>query len=260
MKAIILAAGQGKRLLPLTQNIPKCLVSLAGKTILDHAFSSLNIAGVTDITVVTGYRADKISEKGIVTRHNPAFESTNMVYSLFCAEDLMSSDDVLIVYGDIIFAPSAVSALMSDPAPFSVGVNTKWRELWNIRMEDPLTDAESLKIDPRGNIVEIGNPASSYKDIDGQYMGLLLIRKRVLPAIRTFYHSKNHQSGHRSKDFPTMYMTDFVQAVIDELMPVKSVLIDGGWVEIDTKTDIEAYQKYPQVLSFLEMPKKRYLN
>ena len=255
MKAIILAAGQGKRLLPLTQNIPKCLVSLAGKTILDHAFSSLNIAGVTDITVVTGYQANKISEKGVVTRHNPAFETTNMVYSLFCAEDLMSSDDLLIVYGDIIFAPSAVSSLMCDPAPFSIGVNTKWRELWNIRMENPLTDLESLKIDSRGNIIEIGNPVSSYKDIDGQYMGLLLIRKRVLPAIRNFYHSKNHQSVH-CKDTSTMYMTDFVQAVIDELLPVKSVLIDGGWVEIDTKTDIEAYQKYPQILSFLETTKK----
>lgn len=240
MRAIILAAGQGTRLRPLTDDRPKCLVEFCGHTILDRAVASLAAAGIDDVAVVTGYRADLIAARGLVTRHNPAFERTNMVHSLFCAEDLMAGDDLLIVYGDIVFHPRLVTALADSDAPIALAVNTRWRELWERRMDDPLADAETLKLDPDGNIVELGKRPQGYDDVEGQFTGLIRIGREALGAVRDFYHALDRSAVYDGKDFDNMYMTSFLQAIIDRLMPVRAVPVAGGWLEIDSLDDLKA--------------------
>jgi choline kinase len=240
MRAIILAAGQGTRLSPLTDDRPKCLVPFLGKPILDHVLASLAAAGIDDVAVVTGYRADMIAARGLTTRHNPDFERTNMVHSLFCAEDLMTDDDLLIVYGDIVFHPRLALALKESPAPFALAVNTRWRELWERRMTDPLSDAETLKLDSGGNIVELGKRPKSYDEVQGQFTGLIRIARDTLPAVRRYYAALDRSAHYDGKDFANMYMTSFLQAVIDGLMPVKAVPMDGGWLEIDSIDDLRA--------------------
>lgn len=246
MRAIILAAGQGTRLKPLTNKVPKCLVLFNGIPILDHILLALRKADVTDITVVTGYRAESIIARGIPTRYNPDYASTNMVYSLFCAEDLMEGDDVLVVYGDIVFRPALVRALCEDEASIAVAVNTRWRELWKLRMSDPLIDAETLKLDADGNIVELGKKACSYAEIQGQYTGLIRIASKVLPQVRAFYHGLDQTRLYDGKDFRNMFMTSFLQEIIDNLMPIHAVLVDGGWIEIDSVKDLSAYERLPE--------------
>lgn len=246
MKAIILAAGQGTRLKPLTDAIPKCLVPFKGRPILDHILLSLHQAGISDVTVVTGYRSDAVAARGIPTRHNPDFASTNMVHSLFCAEDLLEGDDVLVVYGDIVFRSGLVQELSRERAPISIAVNTRWRELWQLRMSDPLADAETLKLDAEGNIVELGKKACSYGEIQGQYTGLIRIAHEALPRVRSFYHGLDRKQLYDGKNFRNMFMTSFLQEIIDHLMPVKAVLIDGGWVEIDSIEDLRAYETLPE--------------
>lgn len=238
MRAIILAAGQGTRLSPFTDDRPKCLVEFLGKPILDHAVAALAEAGVQDVTVVTGYRADMIKAKGLRTRHNPRFESTNMVNSLFCAEDLMADDDVLVVYGDIVFHPRLVSALLDDDARVSLAVNTEWRALWEERMEDPLSDAETLKLDADGNVIELGKRPTSYDDVQGQFTGLIRISRDSLADVKRFYDAMDRSAEYDGKDFPNMYMTSFLQEIIDGLMPVRAVRVDGGWLEIDSTEDL----------------------
>jgi len=246
VKAIILAAGQGTRLKPLTDAIPKCLVPFRGKPILDHILFALHETGIADITVVTGYRDDAVVARGIPTRHNPEFASTNMVRSLFCAEDLLEGDDVLVVYGDIVFRSALAHALSQERAPISVAVNTQWRELWQLRMSDPLADAETLKLDAKGNIVELGKKARSYEEIQGQYTGLIRIAREALPRVRAFYHALDQTRLYDGKNFHNMFMTSFLQEIIDHLMPIKAVLVGGGWVEIDSIEDLLAYEKLPE--------------
>ena len=90
MKAIILAAGQGTRLRPLTKNKPKCLVKLAGKSLLDHQLEVLRAAGIYDIHVVAGYRADQLDRPEFTRHINKRFAETNMVNTLFAAESVMT--------------------------------------------------------------------------------------------------------------------------------------------------------------------------
>jgi choline kinase len=246
VRAIILAAGQGLRLKPLTDDKPKCLVPFRGRPILDHMLSALRAAGVADVAVVTGYRAETIRDRGLPTRHNPDYASTNMVHSLFCAEDLLDGDDVLIVYGDILIRPAFLQAFCESSAPLAVAVNTEWRPLWALRMEDPLADAETLKLDRRGYIVDLGKRANSYAQIEGQFMGLIRIARDTLPRVRAFYHSLDRARRYDNKDFRNMFMTSFLQEVIDGLLPIRAVLLGGGWLEIDSIDDLTAYEALPR--------------
>ena len=102
MKAIILAAGEGKRLHPLTLNQPKCLVELFGKSILKWQVDVFNHFNITDIAVVKGYMEEKINIPDINYYINKKFRDTNMVETLFTAREIMD-DSVIVSYGDIIF-------------------------------------------------------------------------------------------------------------------------------------------------------------
>ena len=109
-------------------------------------------------------------------------------------------------------------------------------------MEDPLKDAETMKIGKDGNIIELGKKPTSYNDIEGQYIGLIKIKKEALQKIIQFYKSLDREVFYDGKNFNNMYMTSFIQLLIDKVMPVKPVFIEGGWLEIDTVEDLHNYK------------------
>ena len=241
-RAILLAAGQGTRLAPLTDDRPKCLVPLAGRTILDRARSSLAAARITDLWVVAGYRAEMISSAGYRTIVNERFASTNMVTSLFAARQLIDgSRDILIVYGDIVFEPRVVEAMTQSTAMVSVAVNRAWQPLWAARMDDPLVDAETLKIS-NGLVTEIGKKPGALTDIEGQYMGLIRVRAEVAQRFCQAYDQIDRQASYDGVRFEQMYMTSFLQALIDSEWPVAAVEVSGGWLEVDTLDDLKLYE------------------
>ena len=114
-KALILAAGQGSRLRPLTNSRPKCLVKLAGKTLLSRQVSVLRSETINDIHVVTGYLGEQIENLGFKTIHNKNFDKTNMVASLFCGMEFIEScnEDLIIAYGDIVYNPDNLKAMLT---------------------------------------------------------------------------------------------------------------------------------------------------
>lgn len=237
MKAIILAAGQGARLRPLTDDRPKCMVEYQGEPLIQHVVRALRKNGVNDIVAVRGYKPEALRCAGLRFYDNPRYSSTNMVTTLFCAEQELEGD-VIISYSDIVYSPSVIQRLRATDAEFAVVIDRDWRRLWQERMDDPLDDAETLRIDPAGHIIELGKKARSYEDIEGQYIGLLKIAASAWPKLRAFYHRLDRHATYDGKDFDNMYMTSFVQAVIDRLMPVTAVPIQGGWLEIDVPSDL----------------------
>src|SRR3954466_13976178 len=87
MRMIILAAGQGTRLRPLTDDRPKCLVPLSGKPLLEWQIETARAVDIPHIAVVCGYRADQLKKYPLTLVPNPRFETTNMALPLFCARD-----------------------------------------------------------------------------------------------------------------------------------------------------------------------------
>lgn len=247
-KAVILAAGEGSRLRPLTKTRPKCLVELNGESLLSRQIRVLNSALITDIHLVTGYLEKKFSGLGMETSHNVDFENTNMVHSLFCAMKFLKScsEDLIIAYGDIVYEKRNLEAMMLSADDVSCMIDESWLQLWKLRNEDPLDDAETLVIGERNTIVEIGKKPENYEKIDGQYTGLLKIKAAALPSVIDFYLGLDRNRLYDGKDFENMYMTSFLQELINSGMGVHAVPVNGGWLEVDSVSDIELYERLEQ--------------
>ena len=170
---------------------------------------------------------------GYQTVHNPVYDETEMVYSLFCARDRFPEDDDLCIsYGDIVYDRSVVEALQNCDAPLCVVIDSEWRRLWELRFDDPLSDAETLRIED-DRVVEIGAEPSGYNEIDGQYIGLIKVRRDYVDEFVDAYDSLDQSSIH---------MTRFIQHLIDSGWEVAPVEIDGSWLEVDTLEDLEVYR------------------
>jgi choline kinase len=121
-KAIILAAGVGSRLRPLTEDLPKCLLDVGGRTLIDHQLGSLARYGVTDVVVVVGYRAGRIRRHlGDRVRYldNERYASTNSLYSLWLAREELGSG-ALILNSDVLALPLLFDRLLRSAAPDAI--------------------------------------------------------------------------------------------------------------------------------------------
>lgn len=248
MKALILAAGFGSRLMPLTQNTPKCLVEYKGAKILDYELKALREAGIGEIGIVGGYLFDTIKEyasgQGICHIYqNTNFARTNMVTTLFCAYEFLQKciddkEDVLISYADIIYSQEIIRSLVGCKKDFAIAVDMGWQDLWEKRFADILSDAETLKLDGE-YIIELGKKPQSIEQIEGQYMGLFRFSAKFLPKILEFYKKLDRNVLYDGKDFDNMYMTSFLQALIDAGFRAHCVKNIWWWLEIDNLSDLE---------------------
>lgn len=244
MRGLILAAGAGSRLRPLTDDRPKAMVPLFGEPLLHRSIATLRAAGVGEVVVAAGHRADAISAPGCRIILNVHHARTNMVATLFCVLDQLDDDDDLIVaYGDIAFTQDVARSVIGCESGIAVAVDTGWRQLWSLRMDDPLADAETLKLDSKGNITELGRPARSYADIEAQYIGLVRVGREMLVPMRDIYERLSGQSHVKGEPFEQMYMTTFLQVLIDEGWVIRAVPIKHGWLEVDTVEDLQLYER-----------------
>jgi choline kinase len=121
LKALILAAGTASRLRPLTNSLPKCMLEVGGITIIERTINNLVAGGVSDIIIVTGYLADELKEfiqskfpgLQIAYIHNPVYDSTNNIYSLWLARDLVKDSEILLLDSDIIFDKKILDLLLT---------------------------------------------------------------------------------------------------------------------------------------------------
>jgi len=244
MKLIILAAGSGTRLRPYTDSLPKCMVPVLGRPLIDRLMDSIRAAGIDNVVIVRGYQADRLELSGddlpanFSFVLNPEFATTNMIYSLWTARHEIT-DPVIISYADILYEPQVLKALIAVPDDISVVVDRDWRAYWERRFDDPLSDAESLSVDGAGNIESIGQKASDANDIRGQYIGLMKFSGGGVDALTAAMEAHHRGEGTSTRNFHQMYMTDLLQGMIDGGTRIRPVWIDGGWVEVDSVKDLK---------------------
>lgn len=242
-RAVILAAGEGTRLRPHTDHLPKTLVPLAGRSLLARQMAVLALAGVDDISLVAGYQAERLAGLGPRVFFNDRFATTNMVESLYCAKALFDgSDDVLVAYGDIAYEPRLLAALLKTVAPVSVVVDLGWLDLWRLRMDDPLADAETLRLTSSGDILELGRKPRSMADIEGQYIGLFKVDRAFAAGFFVRYEALSESPVFEGRPTEKMYMTSYLQHLIDEGVRVRAVPVQHGWLEVDTVADLARYE------------------
>jgi len=239
-RCIILAAGRGSRLHPYTADCPKCLTELGGMTLIARQLATLRQCGIHDIHIVTGYRADMLALEGTRQTVNAAWETTNMVESLFVAQ-ADYTDDLIVAYSDIVYEPRLLNALLGSEAPVSVIVDKAWRAYWEHRFSDPLSDAESLHMSNTGIITDIGNKTDDIDEIEAQYIGLMRFQGHGVSSLIEARESMRttERAWKQKRPFEKAYMTDLLMEMILTDVEIRAVPVQSGWLEIDTVEDYE---------------------
>lgn len=231
-RAIILAAGRGSRMGEETALKPKCMTRLQGKILLEWQLEALKSAGIIDITVVRGYRADML-EGEFATADNPRWSETNMVASLFCAP--APTGHSIISYSDIAYHPSHIEKLKTSNHDITITADLRWEALWALRFEDPLDDAESF-IHENGRLLEIGQKTEDIGRIQAQYMGLLNLSVKGWQIMYDQFMSLPQER--RDK----LDMTGMLNLLLSNNILVHVEFIEGKWCETDSYEDVLCYE------------------
>lgn len=171
-----------------------------------------------------------------------------MVTTLFVADSVMDAKcDIIISYGDIVYEPRVLASLMAFDSPITLAIDREWRRYWEARMDDPLADAETLKLADGDRVVELGKKPDSYADIQGQYIGLIKIRADHVARLSEVWHAMDQDATYDGKDYNNMYMTTFLQHLIDIGWEARAAFIENGWAEVDCQKDLSIVMNFCQL-------------
>ena len=245
MKAIIVAAGQGSRLLPITNDKPKCLLEIKGKTIMQRQLETLKACGINDIVVVRGYEGQAINYQGIRYCENTNYKNNNILRSLFYAESEMD-DGFVFSYSDIIFETGILEKLLQSEADISLVVDVDWIRHYENRYQHPVGEAELVEV-KNGRITKIGKEICAPHEAYGEFIGLAKFTKRGTAVLKENYRGVASQYQNRpfqrAVSLEKAYLTDMIQELIDRGYAISNVDIKGEWIEIDTSEDLERARK-----------------
>lgn len=243
-KAIIIAAGMGKRLRPLTDDKPKCLLDVGGKTIMERQLETLKLCGINDTAVIRGYRADKINFAGIKYYENPNYQNNNILNSLFCAQDAMNGS-LIVSYSDILYDRSVIEKLLEDQHDIAAVVDTDWQEYYQGRIGHPLEEAEKVMIQ-NGKVARLGKKVKA-EEADGEFIGMIKLSGQGAEIFKKEFQRVKEEYGgkpfHEAVVFEKAYLTDMLQELVDRGIDVYPVLIRKNWWEMDTVEDLEKVRK-----------------
>ena len=237
-KGIILSAGRGSRMGKATDEGPKCLLPLGDKRLLDWQMAAMTDAGISEIAVVTGYQSNVFRSEPIKKFNNARWNETNMVYSLMQADEWLNDNVCIVSYGDIFYYSSIVNDLISNKGDIAIAYDVNWKSLWSARFDDPLSDAETFRIDEENIVTEIGNSTDNIDEIQGQYMGLIRISPKGWKIISQFLAELPQEESSR------LDVTSLLQKLIELGQEIRGVPNITPWGEIDFPQDMVIYEKF----------------
>ena len=155
-----------------------------------------------------------------------------MLESLLCARAWLAEGGI-VSYGDIFYPDSAVAALIAAPGDIAIAYDPNWLDLWRMRFDDPLSDAETFATDAAGKLTEIGGHANAVENIQGQYTGLLKFSAAGWQTVMAYL------DGLAQRDRDRLDTTALLNRMIANGTAISTVPVSGPWGEIDTERDIE---------------------
>ena len=238
MRGIILAAGRGSRLPKNLSKQPKCFLKLKNKSLIDYQLDAFSKIGIKDIAVVTGYKKKLFNSFGLKIFNNKNWKKTNMVYSLLKADKWLSNYNCIVSYGDIFYEGIKINKLIRSKKPISLLYDKNWKTIWKKRFKNPLSDAETFKITKDYKINEIGKKTNTYKNIQGQYMGIIKFTPRGWKIFKLILKKKFN------KNFQKMFLTDVFQKIIEsKIISLYGIEYKSKWMEVDNLKDYKILKK-----------------
>jgi choline kinase len=235
--AIILAAGQGSRLLPITKHIPKCLIEINNTTILENALNNLSHAGVKNVFIVVGYLEDLIRKKigdnykgmSIFYVENPKFSSTNNMFSLLLGMEQCKAP-VWIIESDIFFDTTILDR-SEDSKDYDV--------LWYVDSQRKDLDGAYIIADPDGKAkaLEIIRDLSYLQQKHHKSVGILKVNAKGLIQISQWLNEAVGQG--KTNLFYDLILAEHIHEISIRIMNVSH----SKWFEIDTDDDLNNAKK-----------------
>lgn len=237
MKAVILAAGIGSRVRPLTDNTPKSLLKIGNKTILERMIENIKSVGIANTLIVTGYLSEQIEEfinnkfphLNIKFLKNEKYAATNTGYSLMMAKDFIDGDDFVKFDADVVFEKEVLLKLIKDPHPTCLLIDK------NIHL-----DKEEVKVicDDDNSVLKVGKKLDS-KYAKGESIGIEKINKEAGTLLFKMLEDLMKNENNYNEYYDDSYTT-----LVEKGIPFHAVDITGlKWVEIDTHEDYVRAQK-----------------
>jgi choline kinase len=247
MRAIIIGAGRGSRLMPTTADTPKCFAEVSGQRLLDWAIDAFRHNGIDDIVFIGGYRIDCVRTHypQLTFRENTDWPNNNILASLMFAEDMMDRPFVCC-YSDVLFTPGIVRDVIQADADIALGVDSKWLVRYENRTDHPSNDAEKV-------IVENGLITRIHREIDeaqahGEFIGLAKFSVDGAAAFRKHFHQRRDQYAgqpfREARVFEKAYLIHLLQDMIEAGQPMAHVDTPGGYIEVDTQQDFEYAREF----------------
>lgn len=231
MRCIILSAGQGRRLLPLTAEVPKCVLSIGGQSLVERQITQVMKCGIDQVTVVVGFGAERVEQvvrdrfrpDQVATLYNPFFAVSDNLASCWLARHLMTEDFVLL-NGDTLFEPAVLQCLLDTPPnPVTLVIDRK-----------PAYDADDMKVTVEGRkLLRVGKTLSPEQS-HGESIGMTLFRGSG-PGL---FSDAIERAARKPDALNCWYLS-----VIDEMAQtglVWTCSIEGlKWTEVDCLADLE---------------------
>lgn len=249
MKAVIIGAGRGSRLRHLTEEIPKTLVPVLGRPMLDGILEALEYGGFSrkDVVFICGYRAEVIRERypDLTYVENRDWENNNILLSLLCAREHLSGGFVS-TYADIVYRKEIVRDLVASPHDIALGCDTDWRRRYTGRSQHPETDAEKLTAE--GDRVTRLSRKIASEDAQGEFIGVMKLSSAgASRLVRAFDEAQELHRGQvfrEGRTFEKAYLIDLLQHMLESGIGMHRVNTNGGYMEIDTLEDASLAEQW----------------
>ena len=246
MKAIIIAAGIGSRLGDLTKDLPKPLIDVNGKSILERQIELFKKFGINEIFIVTGYKNDKIKFNDVNYVYNSEYQQTEQIGSLMKARNEISGD-VIISFGDILFEEKILEELLENKDDFVLVSDPNWKKSYESRPDNPPTQSDFIALKNNKiikffkNSLEIDN---SYSVVE--FIGLMKMSAMSSNIFLQKYNNleKSHTGKfHFASSFMNAKFIDFFEELRLSGIQMYTLNVNGKWCEIDTIQDLEIAKK-----------------
>ena len=242
MKAIIIGAGRGVRLMPSTRNTPKCFSKVGDKRILDWSIDAFRQNDVRDIVFIGGYQIEKVRAEYPDLRivHNDTWRDNNILVSLMYARAEMTGA-FICCYSDILFTPRVIEDLIESSGDITLVCDTDWLSRYHTRSEHPTNDAETMTV-ANGRVTRIDRDIAD-DEAHGEFIGVARFSDTGAKQLCEAYDNAHAQyTGKPFRGAPVFekaYLIHLYQQMIEEGTHFDYTNTHGGYIEIDTQQDFD---------------------
>ena len=243
----MIGAGRGSRLGHNTDHVPKTLVEVMGRPMLDWILEALASAGFArrDVVFVSGYAEDVVRARypEFTYVRNADWANNNILLSLWCAREHLGAG-FLSTYADIVYDGQIVQQLVAARADIALGCDTDWRRRYVGRTQHPESDAEKLRADG-SRVLEISRTIDSDR-ADGEFIGVMKLNADGARVFSDAFERAQQTYGggqfREGRSFQKAYLLDLLQEMLEAGASMHRENTHGGYMEIDTGQDLAMAQ------------------